>query len=98
MPARVCHRRSVVHSPKSLAVRGGLVPTFGGLASLLVVTFLCAGIYILEDAVANPLAAQAAVLIFGAFIIAAAAMIARLSANVRRVWTCGRCAPGTSSR
>jgi hypothetical protein len=37
------------HAPKSLAVRGGLVRTFGGLATFLVLTFLCSGIYILED-------------------------------------------------
>lgn len=75
MPARAWRSSAAVRSPKSLAVRGGLVRTFGGLASFLVVTFLCAGIYILEDAVANPLAAQAAALIFGAFIIAVAAIL-----------------------
>jgi hypothetical protein len=39
-----------------------------------VLTFLCAGIYLLGDAVANPLAAQAATLI-GAFIIALATIL-----------------------
>jgi hypothetical protein len=62
-------------APKSLAVRGGLVRTFGGLATFLVLTFLCSGIYILEDAFADPLAAQAAALIFGAFIIALATIL-----------------------
>jgi hypothetical protein len=55
-------------------IRGGLVRTFGGLATFLVLTFLCAGIYLLGDAVANPLAAQAATLI-GAFIIALATIL-----------------------
>jgi hypothetical protein len=64
-----------VHSPKSLVIRGGLVRTFGGLATFLVMTFLCAGIYLLRDAVANPLGAQAATLIFGAFIIALATIL-----------------------
>jgi hypothetical protein len=64
-----------VRSCNSLAVRGGLVRTFGGLATFLVLTFLCTGIYLLEDAVANPLAAQAAALIFGAFITALAAIL-----------------------
>lgn len=44
--------------------------TFGGLATFLVVIFLCSGIYILEDLFANPIAAQAAALISGAFVIA----------------------------
>jgi hypothetical protein len=48
------------------------VRTFGGLATFLVLTFLCSGIYILEDAFADPLAAQTAALIFGAFSIALA--------------------------
>ena len=56
-------------------IRGGLVRTFGGLATFLVLTFLCAGIYLLGDAVANPLAAQAATLIFGAFITALATIL-----------------------
>jgi hypothetical protein len=54
----------------TLAFRGGLVRTFGGLATFLVVIFLCSGIYILEDLFANPIAAQAAALISGAFVIA----------------------------
>src|SRR5437879_11279693 len=60
MPARAWRSPAAARSPKSLAARGGLVRTFGGLATFLVLTFLCAGIYLLEDAVANPLAAQAA--------------------------------------
>jgi hypothetical protein len=75
MAPRVWHNLANARAPKSLAIRGGLVRTFGGLASFLVVTFLCAGFYILEDAVANPIAAQAAALIFGAFIIALATIL-----------------------
>src|SRR6266436_1264604 len=75
MPARAWRSPAAVRSCNSLAVRGGLVRTFGGLATFLVLTFLCAGIYLLEDAVANPLAAQAAALIFSAFIIALAAIL-----------------------
>ena len=75
MPARAWRSPAPARSPKSLAARGGLVRTFGGLATFLVLTFLCAGIYLLEDAVANPLAAQAAALIFGAFITALAAIL-----------------------
>src|SRR6266852_7259869 len=75
MPARAWRSPAAVRSCNSLAVRGGLARTFGGLATFLVLTFLCAGIYLLEDAVANPLAAQAAALIFAAFIIALAAIL-----------------------
>ena len=51
MPARAWRSPAAARSPKSLAARGGLVRTFGGLATFLVLTFLCAGIYLLEDAV-----------------------------------------------
>jgi len=69
------HRSPPQHAPKSLAIRGGLARTFGGLATFLVLTFLCSGIYILEDAFANPLVAGAAALIFGAFAIALATIL-----------------------
>ena len=75
MPPRAGRSSSAVHSAKSLVIRGGLVRTFGGLATFLVMTFFCAGVYMLRDAVANPLAAQAATLISGAFIIALAAIL-----------------------
>src|SRR6266478_302296 len=64
-----------VQSSKSLVFRGGLVHTFGSLAGFVVVTFLCVGLYILEDAFANPLNAGAAGVICAAFIIALAAML-----------------------
>jgi hypothetical protein len=64
-----------VRPPKSLVVRGGLVRTFGGLASFLGLTFLCWGLYILRDALANPLDTGAAALISGAFIFTLAAML-----------------------
>lgn len=57
---------------KALVVRGGLARTFGGLAGFLALTFFCCGVYVLEDTFANPLTAQAAALIFGAFITALA--------------------------
>jgi len=75
MRLEALHRAPPQHAPKSLAVRGGLVRTFGGLATFLVLTFLCSGIYILVDAFADPLAAQASALIFGAFVIALATIL-----------------------
>ena len=64
-----------VQSSKSLVFRGGLVRTFGSLAGFIVVTFLCVGLYILEEAFANPLQAGAAAVITAAFIITLAAML-----------------------
>jgi hypothetical protein len=75
MRGRALHHALGVRPSKPLVVRGGIVRTFGGLASFLAVTFLCSGIYLLEDAFANPIAAQAAALITGAFIIALATIL-----------------------
>ena len=75
MRAGVIHYASVVRPPKPLAVRAGLARTFGGLAGFVTVTFLCGGLYILEDVLANPLHAGAAAVICAAFIIALAAML-----------------------
>jgi hypothetical protein len=75
MRLEIPHHTPVQRPPKSLVIRGGLARTFGGLATFLVITFFCSGIYILEDAFAHPLAAQAAALIFGAFIIALATIL-----------------------
>jgi hypothetical protein len=75
MATRIHHHRWDLYPAKSLAVRGGLARTFGGLVSFLAVTFLCTGIYILDDAFANPLAAQAVTLVAAAFIIALATIL-----------------------
>ena len=75
MRAGVMHRILGVRPSKPLVVRGGIAHTFGGLASFLVVTLLCGGIYILEGALANPLDAGGAPVISAAFIIALAAML-----------------------
>jgi len=53
----------------------GILPRIGSLAGFLVVTFLCGGLYILEDAFANPLEAGGAALISAAFIITLAAIL-----------------------
>jgi hypothetical protein len=75
MPARIRHHRWDLYPAKSLAVRGGLARTFGGLVSFLAVTFLCTGIYILDDAFENPLGAQAVALLAAACIIALATVL-----------------------
>jgi hypothetical protein len=75
MSTRMNHHRWDLYPAKSLAVRGGLARTFGGLVSFLAVTFLCTGIYILDDAFANPLGAQAVALVAAAVIIALATIL-----------------------
>src|SRR6267143_5177020 len=75
MRVAVIHHALSVRSSKPLVVRGGLVRTFGGLAGFLVVTFLCWGIYILEDVFANPLSVGDAAVIGAAFVITLAAML-----------------------
>jgi len=72
------HNRFVygpVSAPKSLAARGGLTRTFGGLAAFAAVTLLTAGLYILQDAFANPISGTAAAVIVAAFMIAVAAIL-----------------------
>ena len=75
MPGGMLHHPLAARPSRSLAVRGGLAHTFGSLAGFLVVSFLCWGIYILEDAFANPLDAGAAAIISAAFIIAVAVIL-----------------------
>ena len=66
---------SSVHAPKSLVARGGLARTFGGLAGFVVITFLGAGLYILQDAFANPRNAGGAEVLCAAFMITLAAIL-----------------------
>src|SRR6266481_4687991 len=75
MRRRVIHHPSGVRPSKSLAIRAGLVRTFGSLAGFVVVTFLCWGLYSLADCFALPMEAGAAAVISAAFIIALAIML-----------------------
>src|SRR5260370_18335442 len=69
MRRRVIYHPSGARPSKSLAIRAGLVRTFGSLAGFVVVTFLCWGLYILADAFAHPIEAGAAAGVFARFII-----------------------------
>lgn len=75
MPGEILNHPPAARPSGSLAVRGGLARTFGGLAGFLVVSFLCCGIYILADAFANPINAGAAAVICAAFVIAMGAIL-----------------------
>lgn len=59
----------------SLALRGGLAHTFGGLAAFVAVTFLSAGLYILQDALADPINETAVAVIVAALMIAVATIM-----------------------
>jgi hypothetical protein len=71
----VSHHASHWRPAKSLAALGGLPRTFGGLVCFLAGIFLCWGIYILQDAFAHPVDAQAVALIAAAFAIALALLL-----------------------
>lgn len=75
MLGREFKRASRSRRTKPLVVRGGLARTFGGFASFLAVIFLAWGSYILDDAFANPIAAEAAAVIGAAFSIALATIL-----------------------
>jgi hypothetical protein len=75
MRGGVLHPGSRARLSRSLVARGGLARTFGGLACFLALTLLCAGIYILAEALANPIEAQAVAVIASAFTIALAAIL-----------------------
>jgi hypothetical protein len=59
----------------ALIVRAGVARTFGSLGGFLATLFLGGGIYLLQEALNDPLRAQAVGLISGAFIIALATML-----------------------
>lgn len=64
-----------MRAPMPLIVRGGLSRTFGSLAAFAALGFLSLGIYLLADAFAHPLDAEAAGLIVAAFAIAIAILL-----------------------
>ena len=75
MRGTVLHRLPKVRSPKPLVVRAGLGRPFGSLTGFLALVFLSWGIYLLADAFAHPVGAQAAALIVAAFAISLAVLL-----------------------
>ncbi len=101
MRVGVIHHASGVRPSKPLVVRASLARTFGGLAGFVVVTFLCAGFYILQEAFANPLnEAGSVALISAAFIITLAGILLFFLIKPRkRPRTTGRARfPGTATQ
>ena len=81
----VLHRLPKVRSPKPLVVRAGLGRTFGSLTGFLALLFLSWGIYLLANAFAHPVDAQAAALIVAAFAISLAMLLLFYLFKPRRV-------------
>ena len=64
-----------MRAPMPLIVRAGLSRTFGSLAGFAAVGLLSLGVYLLSDAFAHPVDAQAAGVIVAAFAIAIAMLL-----------------------
>lgn len=64
-----------MRAPMPLVVRGGLSRTFGSLAGFVALGLLSLGIYLLAEAFAHPVEAQAADLIVAAFAIGIAMLL-----------------------
>lgn len=75
MRAQTLARGADLRPAKTLVARGAPARTFGSLVCSLAVIFLSFGIYLIEDALAHPLIAEAAGLITGALSIALAAIL-----------------------
>ena len=86
MPGAALHHFAKERPPKPLVVRAGLSRTFGSLAGFLALLFLSTGVYLLADAFAHPVDAQAAALIVAAFAIALASLLFFYLLNPRRFW------------
>lgn len=75
MPGAAIQHSTKERLPKPLVVRAGLSRTFGSLAGFAALLFLALGIYLLADAFAHPVDAEAAALIVAALAIALGALL-----------------------
>jgi uncharacterized membrane protein YbhN (UPF0104 family) len=82
----------------ALIVRAGVARTFGSLGGFLATLFLGGGIYLLQEALNDPLRAQAVGLISGAFIIALATMLIYFIFSPRTKFKRNRCRRGRVQR
>src|SRR5258708_39521043 len=90
MRRRVIYHPSGARPSKSLAIRAGLVRTFGSLAGFVVVTFLCWGLYILADAFAHPIEPGPAGGGWGAFLTSLGLIVAVFLVHPRKSASDGR--------
>jgi hypothetical protein len=85
MRCTILRRLPKVRSPKPLVVRAGLGRTFGSLIGFVALLFLSWGIYLLADAFAHPVDAQAAALIVAASAISLAVLLLFYLFKPRRI-------------
>jgi hypothetical protein len=69
------HREIPGYAAPPLIFRAGITSVFSGLVGFLAVLCLGVGIYLLQEAVVDPLRAQSIALIAGAFALAVASML-----------------------
>ena len=75
------------HPKKALAVRGGAMRTFSGLAVFLTLGLLFLGVYLIQDEFAQPLPSQSIGLFTAAFILATAmTLLYELIQLPRSIW------------
>lgn len=74
-----------MRAPMPLVIRAGLSRTFGSLAGFAALGFLSLGIYLLADAFAHPVDAEAAGVIVAAFAIAIAMLLLVFIFKPRRI-------------
>ena len=67
--------RTASHHAKPLVIRGGLARTFGSQAGFLALLCLLMGLYLLRDAFAHPLDAQAVAILAAALSITISAIL-----------------------
>lgn len=85
MRRAIAHPSPKARPPKPLVVRAGLSRTFGSLAGFAALALLSLGIYLLADAFAHPLGAEAAALLVAAFAIALAILLFFFLFKPRRI-------------
>jgi hypothetical protein len=75
------------HPKRVLAVRGGAMRTFAGLAIFLTLCLLCLGVYLIQDEFADPLASYSLDLFTAAVVLATAmTLLYELVQLPRSVW------------
>jgi hypothetical protein len=75
------------HPEKVLAVRGGAMRTFAGLAIFLTLCLLCLGVYLIQDQFAEPLGSYSSGLFTAAVVLATAmTLLYELVQLPRSVW------------
>jgi uncharacterized membrane protein YbhN (UPF0104 family) len=69
------HRQITGYAAPPLIFRAGITSVFSSLGGFLALLLLGVGIYLLQEAVVDPLSAQPITLVAGAFVMAVASML-----------------------